>query len=200
MENDRLYIEGINAKLDAFCAEFESQWMEWSTESVIMWFRYKTMNMNNDNLDWEAVKKQLRARNITGKSLQKFNDLTFELLEINDFEVVQHLLGAIEKLRNQQRGNVKSIEPENIPERFLCPISKTMMTDPVMAFDGHCYERSAIEEYLKTHAKSPITGKSADYVIVFPNHRLRADIQAFVKEGKSSECTPSEGDNDTSWL
>jgi len=55
------------------------------------------------------------------------------------------------------------------------------MEDPVMAFDGHCYERKAIEEYLKSHQKSPVTGKEADFAIVFPNHRLRGEIEVFMK-------------------
>jgi hypothetical protein len=39
---------------------------------------------------------------------------------------------------------------------FLCPITLEMMTDPVIDPDGNSYERSAIEDWVKTHSTSPI--------------------------------------------
>ena len=32
------------------------------------------------------------------------------------------------------------------PKEFLCPISKTLMKDPVIASDGVTYERKGIEQ------------------------------------------------------
>ena len=76
-----------------------------------------------------------------------------------------------------------------IPDEYLCPITKQIMKDPVMAFDGYCYERGAIESYLKINNKSPVTGASADYVIVFPNHRLKAKIQKHMMENNVSNAS-----------
>jgi hypothetical protein len=39
---------------------------------------------------------------------------------------------------------------------FRCPITHELMTDPVIDPDGNSYERSAIENWLKQHATSPI--------------------------------------------
>ena len=36
----------------------------------------------------------------------------------------------------------------SIPRGFICPISLEVMTDPVIAADGHCYERSMIEVFI----------------------------------------------------
>jgi hypothetical protein len=36
------------------------------------------------------------------------------------------------------------------PDEYLCPITGEMMSDPVIALDGHSYERSAIEKWFKT--------------------------------------------------
>lgn len=33
------------------------------------------------------------------------------------------------------------------PDAFCCPITKELMTDPVMTKDGHSYERHAIEQW-----------------------------------------------------
>ena len=41
---------------------------------------------------------------------------------------------------------------------FSCPITLTKMSDPVVTSDGQTYERTAIEDWLKTHDTSPLTG------------------------------------------
>ena len=41
--------------------------------------------------------------------------------------------------------------------QFYCPITKEVMTDPVQAEDGFCYERSAIERHLASDRRSPMT-------------------------------------------
>ena len=35
-----------------------------------------------------------------------------------------------------------------IPEALKCPITKTIMIDPVITGDGHSYEREAITQYM----------------------------------------------------
>ncbi len=39
---------------------------------------------------------------------------------------------------------------------FYCPITKKLMVDPVVASDGHTYERSALIEYLQSETVSPV--------------------------------------------
>ena len=38
---------------------------------------------------------------------------------------------------------------EGAPDDLVCPISFTLMTDPVVAMDGNIYQRSAIEEHIE---------------------------------------------------
>ena len=45
-----------------------------------------------------------------------------------------------------------------VPPQYLCPITQAVMQDPVTTADGHTYERSAIERWLRTHDTSPSTG------------------------------------------
>lgn len=40
---------------------------------------------------------------------------------------------------------------------FICPLSHEIFSDPVIAEDGHLYERSAIDEWLMANKTSPIT-------------------------------------------
>ncbi len=39
-----------------------------------------------------------------------------------------------------------------VPCRSMCSITLEVMTDPVLTADGHVYERSAIEDWLKCAA------------------------------------------------
>jgi hypothetical protein len=38
---------------------------------------------------------------------------------------------------------------ENIPEDYLCPIRQELMTDPVVASDGHTYDRESITDWIR---------------------------------------------------
>ncbi|UJR31770.1 hypothetical protein I4U23_019248 [Adineta vaga] len=43
------------------------------------------------------------------------------------------------------------------PENLICPITRELFRDPVLATDSYTYERSAIENWLRTTATSPTT-------------------------------------------
>lgn len=45
------------------------------------------------------------------------------------------------------------------PYELLCPITRDVMIDPVMAGDGNYYQRAAIEEWFNQHSRSPLTGE-----------------------------------------
>merc|ERR1719447_2592359 len=101
--------------------------------------------------------------------------------------MVHHLMSCIRGLRKGDTSPSSSRSDQEIPSDYICPITKQLMKEPVMAFDGHCYERKAIEDYLQSHQKSPVTGKKADFSIVFPNHRLRGEIEVFMKGSGGGE-------------
>ena len=66
---------------------------------------------------------------------------------------------------------------EEPPDDFVCPITTELMSDPVMAADGHAYERTAIERWLATKSTSPLTGGELEHSILVPNHMLRRMIR-----------------------
>ena len=47
-----------------------------------------------------------------------------------------------------------------VRDEFLCPITFEIMQDPVVAADGHSYERSAITKWMQTKDNSPRTGEA----------------------------------------
>ena len=49
----------------------------------------------------------------------------------------------------------RAMEP---PDDFLCPMSHAIMDDPVVAADGHTYEKAAMERVLQAHRDSGAQG------------------------------------------
>eukprot|EP01132_Coremiostelium_polycephalum_P003032 gene3032-3791_t len=69
-------------------------------------------------------------------------------------------------------------EEETIPNECFCPITQEIMEDPVIAQDGHSYERSAIAYWLNLgHRTSPKTGARLLSTELTPNHTMRSLIQ-----------------------
>ena len=82
-------------------------------------------------------------------------------------------------------------DDERPPEHF-CPITMSVMEDPVVAADGHSYERTAILEHFRTggaSARSPFTNLPLPNQNLLENHALRNLIQDW-KPGRQSR--PSE--------
>jgi hypothetical protein len=61
------------------------------------------------------------------------------------------------------------------PDELLCPITLCLMRDPVVASDGHTYERDALKRLLESSSlpTSPLTREKLDASVLLPN-RLAA--------------------------
>jgi len=68
-------------------------------------------------------------------------------------------------------------EPEALPNMPACPITGFPMVDPVVAADGHTYERSAIARWLTTSNKSPMTGSILPHKELVTNYGLLSSIR-----------------------
>lgn len=66
---------------------------------------------------------------------------------------------------------------ELILDGMICPISNSILMDPVTCLDGHSYERAAIDSWLSSgHVTSPVTGLPLASNALIPNHNLRRAI------------------------
>mmetsp|Transcript_5799 Transcript_5799/g.8761 ORF Transcript_5799/g.8761 Transcript_5799/m.8761 type:complete len:725 (-) Transcript_5799:170-2344(-) len=68
-----------------------------------------------------------------------------------------------------------------IPRGFICPISLEVMTDPVIAADGHSYERSMIEGWLGKSKISPMTNLALPHTNIITNTALKNAIVEFME-------------------
>lgn len=74
---------------------------------------------------------------------------------------------------------------DEVPERFLCPITDRPMTEPVIASDGSTYERQSIQgvfDSQTTQCHSPCTGKKMTDFTLTPNDNLLADMKKWFVE------------------
>ncbi|UJR24289.1 hypothetical protein I4U23_027256 [Adineta vaga] len=60
-----------------------------------------------------------------------------------------------------------------------CPISMELFRDPVLAPDGHTYERQAIEVWIRNNGTSPITRQPLSIEQLYPNRTVKELVDIF---------------------
>lgn len=86
---------------------------------------------------------------------------------------------ARERLRQEM---MAKLEAASIPPAFICPITQDLMLQPVVTADGQTYERDAIEEWLRNHQTSPLTGERLAHVGLTPNVMARGLITEWLEQ------------------
>ena len=75
----------------------------------------------------------------------------------------------------------------SIPHEFICPITREIMFDPVIAADGNTYEQAAIAKWFALgHVMSPITGDKMDNTTLISNLSLKKMIKDQFREGEAN--------------
>lgn len=60
----------------------------------------------------------------------------------------------------------RQVRGSALRDEFSCPITRELMRDPVIAADGHTYDREAIEMWLRNHDTSPkVTNETPTYLV-----------------------------------
>jgi len=64
-------------------------------------------------------------------------------------------------------------------DALSCPITLELFRDPVVAQDGHTYERKAIEDWIHKNGTSPITNQKISSEQLIPNYAIKKVIDHF---------------------
>jgi len=67
----------------------------------------------------------------------------------------------------------------------LCPLTGELIFDPVIAEDGHTYERLAIECWFVGHEVSPLEGTKLSTKTLFPNQVMKKLTKQIYEANKS---------------
>lgn len=74
---------------------------------------------------------------------------------------------------------------DGVPHDFLCPITLDRMTDPVIAADGHTYERVAIENWISSGQTTSPFDTSNDRALIsktlIPNFELKLRLDQWIE-------------------
>lgn len=140
-----------------------------------------------DNLgELQRAVERARALQLSEETLQP--SLT-RLATLREEEMRSHQRKAEAVAAETQRSEAQrmrmarlGVEETRVPSEFLCPITQEKMWDPVVASDGHSYEREAISHVLfKSNGLSPLT-RSRLRPVLFANIALRKRIEEYEAE------------------
>ncbi|KAM6307514.1 WD repeat, SAM and U-box domain-containing protein 1 isoform 2-T2 [Aegotheles albertisi] len=137
---------------------------DWSEDDVSAWL------CAQDLADLVGL---FKMNNIDGKELLNLTkeSLTNEL-KIESLGLRSKVLQKIEDLKMK----MSSISV-TIPDEFLCPITRELMKDPVIAADGYSYEREAMENWISNKRRSsPMTNLPLPSLMLTPNRTLKMAI------------------------
>ncbi|XP_050196340.1 WD repeat, SAM and U-box domain-containing protein 1 isoform X2 [Myiozetetes cayanensis] len=140
---------------------------DWSEDDVSAWL------CAQDLADFVGL---FKMNNIDGKELLNLtkeglaNELKIESLGLRS-----KILQKIEELR-------MTTISVSVPDEFLCPITRELMKDPVIAADGYSYEREAVEHWISNKRRSsPMTNLPLHSLMLTPNRTLKMAITRWLE-------------------
>ncbi|XP_072468217.1 WD repeat, SAM and U-box domain-containing protein 1 isoform X3 [Notamacropus eugenii] len=142
---------------------------DWSEEEVSLWLCAQGLK------DLVGI---FKMNNIDGKELLNLTkeSLTDDL-KIESLGLRSKVLRKIEELKVK----VESLS-SGIPDEFLCPITRELMKEPVIASDGYSYEKEAIESWIsKKKRTSPMTNLVLPSLVLTPNRTLKMAIDRWLE-------------------
>jgi hypothetical protein len=84
----------------------------------------------------------------------------------------------------EQRLNDIGFDTNEIPERFLCPITHEVMNEPSFIPDGYTYERKAILESYSRRKVSPMTNNPLLSFSLYTNQVMKSEISQLVEKAE----------------
>ena len=86
------------------------------------------------------------------------------------------------KTDSKKADSVSRVSLEAVVENVLCPITSALPVRPVVAEDGHVYERDAIARWLSSKATSPMTNAAIGPHLVDAGH-MRTLTRTIIESG-----------------
>ncbi|NXS37153.1 WSDU1 protein, partial [Pomatostomus ruficeps] len=141
---------------------------DWSEDDVSAWL------CAQDLADFVEL---FKMNNIDGKELLNLTKESLaNELKIESLGRRSKILQKIEELRMTM---TSASVP--VPDEFLCPITRELMKDPVIATDGYSYEREAMENWISKRRSSPMTNLPLHSLMLTPNRTLKMAINRWLE-------------------
>jgi len=197
-------ILSLQQSFEAKWADFQRRWFEWDSAGIADWFRYllaENQLVLSSVAVLDRVQTQLTECAISGswfESVSKNELKAIGFAVLNDRQQIYEKIRALvrahphcqfdgethgEGQRFGSSADSAHSDKVQIPQLFLCPITKQIMREPVQIFDDYSYEKAAIVAYLRKHRRSPMTDEKCegdDELVLLPNRKLLQKIQTFL--------------------
>ncbi|XP_023787253.1 WD repeat, SAM and U-box domain-containing protein 1 isoform X4 [Cyanistes caeruleus] len=171
----RLIVSGVLAISFILCLSIQGDTVEneskvavqdWSEDDVSAWL------CTQDLADFVGL---FKMNNIDGKELLNLTKESLaNELKIESLGLRSKVLKKIEELR-------MTMISVSVPDEFLCPITRELMNDPVIATDGYSYEREAMENWISNRRSSPMTNLPLHSLMLTPNRTLKMAISRWLE-------------------
>eukprot|EP01137_Pigoraptor_chileana_P013361 Opistho-2@66783 len=79
-------------------------------------------------------------------------------------------------------------EDEDPLSSFLCPITQEPMRDPVVTCYGHCFERAAIERWIRERGTCPMTKRPLALDKIYPCYSMKNAIEEMARRESDWKC------------
>lgn len=90
---------------------------------------------------------------------------------LDNMTILSHDLNIRHKINNSH----------DTPIEYLCPLSQTIMIEPVRTSDNNIYDKRCIKKWVETKHTSPLTGLHLDDISITPDIDITNNIQVYVK-------------------
>jgi len=132
--------------------------------------------------------------NLDGRHSQFFDDeeeADEDVVADNAVQVAVQNPLALQKNAINLPEKVWNDDRKALPGMPCCPITGVPMIEPVVAADGHTYERNAIARWLQTSSRSPLTGEIFAHRELVPNYLLLSSLGNERGKEKDEKANPA---------
>jgi hypothetical protein len=147
-------VEQLEAELKSVCQQLRAQQREHAKQREQMRKERQRASAPQQELHEQDALARVRAGDAGNLDAQQLAELLDELDEAKRVVKLQTRRAAEDLVANTPRMHA-----------FLCPIGLQLMRDPVIAADGHTYERTHIEQWFRVKGRgvqSPKTNAALD--------------------------------------
>lgn len=137
----------------------------------------------------------VKRRINTKKRSKKYNKTKKKIF--NKLNIKASAKAEQPKKRRKNDSDKKSdASSDTIPDYIKCPISLEIMKDPVIAEDGHTYDREEITKACRDYPRSPMNRQIFTSCNFITNRNIRDAINKFLKDSGRDELDPPQETRD----
>mmetsp|Transcript_43349 Transcript_43349/g.53224 ORF Transcript_43349/g.53224 Transcript_43349/m.53224 type:complete len:394 (-) Transcript_43349:93-1274(-) len=103
MHKNKCKVKDIPSNLKQELNNFEKNWIKWNENDLVIWLKYKLVNDNLNDINWDDIEKSLKRVNIKGCNIDLLanNSRYIQHVGINDIKIAVKIQEYIKELINK---------------------------------------------------------------------------------------------------